>query len=235
MFKRELQRYSERLLEGGMAWSAVRRHMHELVDHHLELYERALSEGLVNEAASARARRQLGDLETLAPQMLSTSRRSLLHRFPVTMNVVAPLLLLLACYIWPLFVLVHTLSLLQAPEGDLFGTAPQWLQSSLPGFAWATMHVLPLLLTLPLVFFGRRARVPWRYWAGGAVLLCLVGAGLDIRISWPDPLVGREGSIGYMLYGIPGNYLDWNLPRFLLNLLLVYGFARYWQERERVH
>jgi hypothetical protein len=233
MFKSELRPYRRRLLEGGMAWHAVLRHLRELEDHHRDLHEQAVATGLSDEAAAERARQQIGDLDQLATQMLASSQRSLLHRFPVTMNVFCPVFLLFACYIVPLFLLISFLDFSQ-PDLNPFDTAPQWLRSFLPPFAWLTMYAVPFLVILPLVYYAHRARVPLRYWVGGVVLLCALGAGLDIHIGWPDPEAGRAGSIGYSIYGHIRN-LDRYVLRFALNLLLVaLGLAWYCRSRERV-
>lgn len=229
MFGHELQAYKKRLLEGGMAWGAVRRHVRELQDHHRDLREQALAAGMTMEAAEAKARQQIGDLEQLATQMLASSQRSLLRRFPVTMNVVGPVFLLILCYVVPVFVLIQFLEFQTGVNP--FSTAPQWLQNFMPPFMWVNMYAMPFVVILPLVFYACRTHVPSGYWVTGVVLLCALGAGLDMNTTWPDPVTGREGSVGASFYGST-RHLDRSMVRFVFNMLLASGFAWFLSRRQ---
>lgn len=248
MFAHELGVYRKRLLEGGMAWSAVRRHVRELQDHHRDLREQALASGLSMEAAETKAREQIGDLEQLATQMLATSRHSLLHRFPVTFNVLCPLILLVACYVVSIGTLVLLIESLRA-GADSQVMLPAWLLDFMPALRLFLMHVLPLLIVLPLVWMAKRARIPARYWLSGVFFLCVLGSGITTWMTLPDPAAGRQGSISVQFaytwlpdpvavrqdalsaqfaYGL----WHWNNLRLTLNLLLAVGFAGFLSKRQ---
>lgn len=228
MFGHELSVYKKRLIEGGMAWGAVRRHVRELQDHHRDLREQALAAGLAMEAAETKARLQIGDLEQLAAQMLASSSRSLLHRFPVTMNVVCPLFLLVSCYVFSLGGFVLLVKSLGA-GADTQVMLPAWLQQLMPPVLLFLMYVVPLLIALPLVLMAMRARIPSRYWMIGVFVLIVLGSGITTIMILPDPEAGRQGMLGAQFgYGL----WHWNNLRLALNLLLAFGFAWFLSRRQ---
>jgi len=249
MFRHELSAYRKRLLEGGMAWGAVRRHIRELQDHHRDLREQAQAAGMSMEAAETKARLQIGDLEDLALQMLATSQRSLLHRYPVTLNVLCPLFLLAACYVVSVGSLVLLVESLRA-GADVQVMLPSWLLELMPGIRLFLMYVLPLMIALSLVWLATRARIPTRYWLSGVLILCVLGSGTSIWMTLPDPEAGRQGTLSVQFaytwlpdpvsarqdtlsarftYGL----WHWNNLRLALNLLLAFGFAGFMSRRQQ--
>jgi hypothetical protein len=237
--------YKNRLLNAGIPYSVMKRNLRELQDHHDDLLEQGLARGLNDAEAKVVATQQLGNSERLASAMLARSElRSKLHRYPVSMTVLLPLLahfvicvLLLIAFLYP------AVSTQAFDRIDRVSGTNLWLVTAFELLRITLMYVVTPLLGCYLSFVCIRNHVPRRYWITGLALLCLLGSFLQVRTDWSDPVSGNDSSLSVAYF--PGDLPDIRhrqsieertttlALRFSINLLLCGAFARAYRNKEQ--
>jgi hypothetical protein len=228
----DLRAYRDRLLQAGVPYKKVKRHLLELRDHRQELLRDAGRQGLDASAAPAWAEAQLGSLSDIGDHMLlQAGKRSLWYRHPYLMTLLLPIVLYALSLTAVVSIMVGAAELVRAQLGvpDLSAGAPGWMFPLYELLKAFLLYVVTPLLSLLLIRQQVRQMVPLGYVVVTALVLCVLGSSLHMRIEWPDPATQTQGSVGAsILYG----WVTANTLRLLASLSLsALGWG--WWQRQR--
>jgi hypothetical protein len=228
----DLKAHRDRLLQAGVPYMKVRRHLRELRDHYAELHGEALARGLDAPAATTWAAAQLGSLSDIGDRMLlHTNKRSFWYRYPYLMALLLPVALYMLSATAVLLIMVAGVELVGALQGgtDFHIAAPAWMLPPYQLMRIFLLHGVTPLLSLMLIRQQVRQMVPLGYIVVGALVLCVLGSSTHMNIEWPDPLTHTQGSLGAsVLYGWVGA----NTLRLLASLA-VSALGWHWWSRQR--
>lgn len=225
MDERHLQAYRKRLLTAGLAPRKVARHLREVADHYEDLHVQALASGADVQGATCDCRRRMGPLNELATAMITSTPRSLLHRYPLLLATALPVMLYVLLNMLFVFALVCMFEAVEKQPGVAHADALEWWFAALANmFSILQAHLLTPLLAIVLIDRAIRQHLRLRYWVSGAILLLLLGSFSNMGISLPDPASGNAGEL-YLSIGRPGQTSieligNDHLLRLLVNVLL---------------
>ncbi|MDR0779815.1 MAG: hypothetical protein LBF16_03845 [Pseudomonadales bacterium] len=232
--QQDFRAYRERLLQAGVPYTKVRRHVLELRDHYQELHDEALARGLAASAAQTWAAAQLGNLDQIGDHMLmQTGIRGLWQRYRwYLLAVLLPVFVYLLSLLVVVLLLVGGIETAKALLDELtFNTAhPAWLELARQLLRSFLLYGLAPLLSVLLIRRQVLQRVPFAYVVAGVLALCWLGASANFTLVWPDATSLRQGMIGVSV-AVPRGVPDYGL-RFVVNCLLS-GLGWYWWQRQR--
>ncbi len=219
-----LNKLGRKLLRGGVKPRFVRRTLTELQQHHEDLHEQYLAEGMDSHEASARAHESLGDHQAIADAILCRPElRSWSFRFPGMVYFLSPLLIFLLIFIANLAAI--TLTVIQY-QGMGTAAMPAWLPPLIETLILFNSYLLAPLLVAAFCIAARNRMMVMTWPVAGMVLLAFVSAGQSVTTVWPlspDDLGTISVSWGYRFLGIP---VSWQQTAgSTLRLLLTLGFA----------
>lgn len=175
------------MIENGIAPKYVRRTILELSSHYAELKNRALNEGLSELAAGERARKELGDEETLMEEIMSKPElRSLLARYPRLSFLFVPSLALISSFLLvliSLFYMVYSASWLGGLEAGV--ELPAWRKGVVNLWLTVNCYLVTPLLALATVAAAKERLIKPHWPAIGILLLTVIGCGWAYSLDWP--------------------------------------------------
>lgn len=227
------------LLEGGIAFTYVKRFIEELEDHYSDLQQESISQGNTREQAHVSSAKQLGSLPVLAEEMLKQPEiKRFSYRFPKTTMVFGPCIIFILLGALMLLSVVAAMSIYMTlfAEGDFANfvdlSPPQWLEFSSTGIRFFLMYLLTPLLALTFSCYAIRNRVLLKYFGSGLVMLCLLGNSLSIAIAWGGPAAVESGLVGVAVNFETGVYLLWRFAA-TIGFLLMMATLLYWLRQQR--
>lgn len=190
-----------RLLRGGVAPRHVKRTLRELRHHLADLEQCALAAGLSPEKAAAQAREQIGDREQIVQATLARPElKSWAYRCPWAVYGILPAVGLALAIVGSILLCVGILTLAQAMSGlgdAAFGqalAARQWVLSMIGAWAFATIHLLPVVFAGLLCVMAARRDAPLLWPAFGVLLILLLGFCSNLSFS-PPQMPGGQGEL----------------------------------------
>jgi hypothetical protein len=241
MHKLDLPALRMRLLRGGVAPKHVNRTLKELTHHFADLEQKALSEGLSQTAAAARAGEQLGDPKLIIEEALARPElRSLAYRWPWGIYGIFPVIALVLFVVGSIFGVVSILEFAQSSSGlspAAFANAmfdQWWARALLETWRVAMIYVLPAVFAGGLCIFAARRDAPILWPAIGVFLILLLGFCYDLTVV-PPPAPDQLAEFGAAIGFGTDRLLSIRVLRLLIPLVLVlspyYWWCRKQQER----
>ncbi len=215
-----IEQFRRRLVERGCPAARMRRYVQELADHHEDLKNAALEEGLSEAAAAARADEALGEPVALADHLAAALRRSSWWgRHPIIGFCLLPPVGIVAAVIAGLFLefLLGKLYFTKAEIGALVDDETgfwmfQWL---LAGTYYGSIALTAMLFC----FLARRSASGWK-WAVAACAVCsLHGYFCFLEV------VPHRFTVGYL---ISNRLQHVTAPAIPLLVLAAAGAWRWW-------
>jgi hypothetical protein len=212
----------EQLLRAGYSPWRVGRYCRELSDHFADLVadERAAGKELAEAQGAARAR--IGSDDELAAAMLMRpSLRTWTAKAPVSVVVMAPMMLLILASIVTVLVLMSRL-------GTHPGALPQALQDEIRDISGFENFQLPVLVSALIGLWAARNRLPARLAVLGVLGVACVSAALRVHILWPG--YNPADPTRWAIEAMPSRVVPMWLQRFReVGLLdLAVGLAVFW-------
>lgn len=228
----KLRALKNTLISRGVSWRNATRCVRELEQHYDDLFVEAKLRGFDDRTAAIMAEQALGSEDDLVREMASRPElRSLGQRYPKLCYLALPPVLFVLLGVVTGLLFVGTMAtFFPSTTGNYVEPAP-WVKSAVESFRLFLMHVMAPLLSAVFLVLGMRNRIDRKILFTGILLANLIGCALLVRIQWPDPATGTEGSLGatfgYGLYGIRG-VMDTKL-RLVLTLAVLALFGSWYR------
>jgi len=231
MDKQQLLDHRDSLLQAGLPYAKVQRHLVELQDHYRALQAEGLQRGMRAGQAASWASEQLGSLQQICAAMLAaSSSRSWMNRYPKLMTMLVPVLVHVLTVVLIIGSTVFCLDTMQEAGASRFYLTDEnaWVEAVYHVIRFFLMFLLTPLLAISLVVQAIRQKLPVRYWVSGVFVLRFVTSSLILNIKFPNAETGSEGVISGMLgysllpFNNVSHYMLTTL-RLLVHLALAYG------------
>jgi len=225
---------SEQLVKGGISPRCVVRLIAELRDHHADLAESALADGMSVEDARKQADSLLGTQDDILSDTLAREElKSWTARWPWALYGVMPPVILVATVALTLYLVVAISRVVTLFAGE-FSLVPAWAAAATNVLSLFLMYVSPMLLGAAIGYIAIRRRSSWLWPVLGIVLVAILGGLSIIGID-----LGEAGHLSRLYVGtsfippFPDKLAT--AIRISLNLLVVLTPYVYLVRRKSLH
>ena len=182
----DYNKLSEQLLRGGISPGCVVRLIAELRDHHADLAESALADGMSMEDARKQADSLLGTQDDILSDTLAREElKSWAARWPWALYGVMPPVILVATVALTLYLVVAISQIVTSIAGEP-SVAPPWVATTTDVLSLFLMYVNPILLGAAICYIAIRRRSSWLWPVLGIVLVAILGGLSAIGVEWGE-------------------------------------------------
>lgn len=197
MFEQELEKARQDMLKGGISPKYVGRTVRELLDHHADLRQSGISDGLSEQEAETRAGEKIGNMQEIVNEALAKKElKSVISLYPKTAFLLTPVLGYLLTLVASGLVVVGFITLMKSVNPDFPGyPTPAWFVFILQALVLFNVYVLPVLMAAFFVHAAKVRRVPLSLLVFCLLIICFLGSMLNTTILFPSA-PGEQGVVG---------------------------------------
>ncbi len=225
------------LLRGGVSPKYATRTLDELKAHYSDLKGQAINDGLSESEANERASTSIGDEQLLLREVLNKPElQSLTWRFPKTVFILGPTLVVIAS-----FAILALVLIVFASTRPWFGSMSAgveialWEKILLEGLTAFNCYLVTPLLAIVSVILAKRRLINPQWPAVGILVLAILGSGWAYSLAWPSEMIPGLLQINWGYSFLPrairGDHDIQNYLQILFTLLTSISFWQIYKPR----